>query len=125
MLHALIQRPGIARGKNMGLIFTARPFYTSIFYHVYAERNVKGYFNARANDLSVTLHGMSLLETVRMMYRYTTTYGRRSGRNIKLTPALAEQMLTDAGFEGVRTRLLGDEVKVVVGEGLRPGAVAD
>lgn len=70
--------------------------------------------------VSITLHGMSILETVRMMVRYTTTYGRKSGSNIKLSPELAEQMLTQAGFGHVRTRLLGDKVKAVVGDAVWP-----
>ena len=70
--------------------------------------------------ISFTIHGMSALEVSKMMYRYTRTYGRKSGDNITLTPDLARQLLADAGFEDASLQLLGDKVKAVVGDATRP-----
>ena len=55
-----------------------------------------------------------------MMVRYTRTYGPKSGNNIKLTPELAQELVTQAGFERGRIRLLGDKVKAVVGDAVWP-----
>ncbi|MDO6705517.1 class I SAM-dependent methyltransferase [Photobacterium sp. 1_MG-2023] len=62
---------------------------------------------------SFTLHGMSLIHQMLMRYRYTKMYGKKSSTAIKLTPVLASDRVSAAGFQVETCRLIGHHVKAV------------
>lgn len=69
--------------------------------------------NGKLVVVSFTLHGMGLLNMLLMKYRYLRTYGKKSSSTVRLTPLLANELVTAAGFASVSVKLLGSDTKAV------------
>ncbi len=62
---------------------------------------------------SFTLYGMGFFNKIKLKYRYTKTYGKKSPSSIVLTPQLANTMVESAGFTAVTAKLVGSTVNAV------------
>ena len=60
MLHALVQRAGVANCKNVVGVFAARPGDAFALLHRERELHVKGDLDARADDLPIALQRVAV-----------------------------------------------------------------
>jgi len=64
--------------------------------------------------VSFTLHGMTLLNRLKLKYRYVKTYGKKSSNNFVLTPEIAINLCKEAGYENIQSKVIGKHVKAVM-----------